>query len=95
MVRIRLFRGGAKKRPQYRIVAVDSRTRGRGRVLEFLGTYDPLKPGTELSLRRAAFDEWVAKGARVTDSVASLIKRRDRQDRDSSQSVDASQPAAS
>jgi small subunit ribosomal protein S16 len=95
MVKIRLFRGGAKKRPQYRIVAVDSRTRGRGRVLEFLGTYDPLKSGTELSLRRTAFDGWVAKGARVSDSVASLIRRRERQDGDASQSADASQPAAS
>ncbi len=89
MVRIRLFRGGAKKRPQYRIVAVDSRTRGRGRVLEYLGTYDPLMPGTEISLRRTEFDQWVSKGALVSDSVASLIRRRERQDRD------APQPAAS
>ncbi len=79
MVKIRLFRAGAKKRPKYRIVAVDSRTKRSGRVLEFLGTYDPLAPGTELSLKRQAFDAWVGKGARVSDSVASLIRKRGRE----------------
>ena len=78
MVRIRLFRAGAKKRPKYRIVAVDSRTKRGGRVLEFLGTYDPLHAGTAISVRRTAFDAWVAKGAQVSDTVASLIRKSDR-----------------
>ena len=91
MVKIRLFRAGAKKRPKYRIVAVDSRTKRSGRVLEFLGTYDPLAPGTKLSLKRQAFDAWVGKGARVSDSVASLIRKRRRE----REAAEEPQPAAS
>ena len=41
MVKIRLTRGGAKKRPHYRIVAIDERKPRDGRPLEYLGTYDP------------------------------------------------------
>lgn len=89
MVRIRLFRGGAKKRPYYRIVAVDSRTKRDGRVLEFLGTYDPLEPGTALSLRRSALDAWVARGASVSDSVASLLRRHARSEAATGEPTDA------
>ena len=75
MVRIRLYRTGAKKRPSYRIVAVDGRTKRQGRVLEFLGTYDPLNDGA-VQLRRAAIDAWVEKGAVLSDTVASLVRRQ-------------------
>ena len=74
MVKIRLYRTGAKKRPSYRVVAVDSRTKRQGRVLEYLGTYDPLNDGA-VQLRRAAIDAWVAKGAVLSDTVASLLRR--------------------
>ncbi len=78
MVKIRLYRTGAKKRPSYRIVAVDSRAKRQGRVLEYLGTYEPLKDGA-VQLRRAAIDAWVAKGAVLSDTVASLLRRHRRQ----------------
>ncbi len=74
MVKIRLYRTGAKKRPSYRLVAVDSRTKRQGRVREYLGTYDPLNDGA-VQLRRAAIDAWVAKGAVLSDTVASLLRR--------------------
>ncbi len=74
MVKIRLYRTGAKKRPSYRIVAVDARTKRQGRVLEFLGTYDPVNDGA-VQLRRAAIDAWVEKGAVLSDTVASLLRR--------------------
>ena len=77
MVKIRLYRGGAKKRPAYRIVAIDSRAKRQGRVLEFLGTYDPLKDGA-VTVRREALQQWVERGAQLSDTVASLVKRADR-----------------
>ena len=75
MVRIRLHRGGAKKRPHYRIVAVDGRRPRETRVLEFLGTYDPIPDGS-VSLRDSAYDKWVARGAQVSGTVRALVKKR-------------------
>ncbi len=74
MVRIRLFRTGTTKRPMYRIVAVDQRRQRQGRVLEVLGTYQPRKDG-EVAVKLDALDSWLEKGAQMTDTVASLIKR--------------------
>lgn len=75
MVKIRLLRVGAKKRPYYRIVAVDERRKGDGRHLEWLGTYDPLAAPPKLSVRHAELDAWVGKGARLSDSVRSIVKQ--------------------
>jgi small subunit ribosomal protein S16 len=75
MVKIRLARGGAKKRPHYRIVAIDERKPTSGRPLEYLGTYDPnLKP-EKLDIRFEQVEAWVAKGAQLSSTVSSLIKR--------------------
>ena len=75
MVKIRLTRLGAKKRPFYRLVAMDSRTRRDGRPLEFLGTYDPVTPGKALQVEIARVDDWVAKGAQLSPTAAALVKR--------------------
>ena len=56
MVKIRLVRLGAKKRPFYRIVAIDEREKRSGRPLEFLGTYDPTTPDRVASIRTEAAD---------------------------------------
>jgi small subunit ribosomal protein S16 len=85
MVRIRLFRTGAKKRPSYRIVAVDRRKRRETRVLQLLGTYDPRGGGT-VHVNDAAFEGWVSKGAQVSDTVGSMLRRHRR--------VQAAAPAA-
>ncbi len=74
MVRIRLFRTGTKKRPMYRIVAVDKRRRRESRVLEQLGTYNPLGGGA-ISLDEPAFEGWVSRGAELSDTVGSLVRR--------------------
>jgi len=75
MVKIRLTRGGSKKRPYYRVTAIDSRRQRDGRPLAFLGTYDP-KPGEEvLKLDIEGIEAWVAKGAQVSDTVTTLMKR--------------------
>jgi len=74
MVRIRLYRTGTTKRPMYRIVAMDQRRQRQGRVLEILGTYQPRKD-SEVAVKLDALDSWLEKGAQMTDTVASLIKR--------------------
>jgi small subunit ribosomal protein S16 len=75
VVKIRLLRVGAKKRPFYRIVAVDERRKGDGCHLEWLGTYDPLATPPKLQVRHAELEAWVGKGARLSDSVRSIVKQ--------------------
>jgi small subunit ribosomal protein S16 len=75
MVKIRLTRGGAKKRARYRIVAIDHHRKCGGRPLEYLGTYDPCQNPEKVDLKSERIDAWVAKGAQLSPSVASLVKR--------------------
>ncbi len=77
MVKIRLFRTGATKRPSYRIVAIDQRRQRQGRVLEVLGTYDPRGGGAAI-LKEAAIEQWIQKGAQPSDTVRSLLRRHRR-----------------
>ena len=75
-LKIRLSRGGAKKRPFYRVVVADSRMPRDGRFIERLGTFDPLKPKTDaarLVLDTEKAKAWIAKGAQPTDRVARLL----------------------
>lgn len=76
MVTIRLTRGGAKKRPFYQIVVADSRSPRDGRFIERIGFFNPIASGNAERLRLdvAKVDEWVAKGASLSDRVASLVK---------------------
>ena len=79
MVKIRLLRAGAKKRPFYRIIAIDERAKRDGRALEFLGTYNPITDPAEIELRTERIDAWVAKGAQLSDAVRGLIRRKRQQ----------------
>ena len=79
MVKIRLLRAGAKKRPFYRVIAIDERRKRDGRALEFLGTYNPIAKPAEIKLRTDRIEAWVAKGAELTDAVRALIRRSRRQ----------------
>src|SRR5690606_32593958 len=74
MVKIRLARAGAKKRPFYRVVAIDERKRRDGRPLEFLGTYDPIAKPKAIQIDTEKVDAWVRKGAQVSDTVAALLR---------------------
>lgn len=74
MVKIRLMRMGAHKRPYYRIVVADSRTRRDGPYIELLGTYDPLKD-SEVKIDKEKFNSWIQKGAQPTESVRRLLSR--------------------
>jgi len=77
MVVIRLARGGAKKRPFFNIVATDSRNRRDGRFIERLGFYNPIAGEGEEGLRLALdrIDHWQHNGAKLSDTVAGLVKR--------------------
>ena len=77
-VRIRLARGGAKKRPFYRIVAADARSPRDGRFLEKLGTYNPLLPAeaeTRIVLDEERIRFWLGQGAQVSDRVARFLDK--------------------
>ena len=77
MLKIRLARGGSKKRPFYQIVVADSRSPRDGRVIEELGTYDPMCPETDarVTLKAERIDYWLSVGAQPSDKVATLIKK--------------------
>ena len=75
-LKLRLSRGGAKKRPFYRIVVADARAPRDGRFIEKIGTFDPLKKtedATRLVLDVEKAKEWIAKGAQPTDRVVRLL----------------------
>ena len=77
MVVIRLARGGAKKRPFYNVVVTDSRSRRDGRFIERVGFYNPVAASHEEGLRIAQdrIDYWRAHGAKLSDTVSTLVKR--------------------
>ncbi|MEZ4321417.1 MAG: 30S ribosomal protein S16 [Myxococcota bacterium] len=75
MVRIRLSRRGAKKKPFYRVVAADQRSKRDGRFIEQLGFYDPMKNPFDLKLDLERVDHWIALGAQPSETVARLIER--------------------
>jgi small subunit ribosomal protein S16 len=75
MVRLRLTRMGRKKRPFYRIVAADARSKRDGRHIEILGYYNPMTKPVELKVNLERVDYWVGVGASPSDTVAGLIKR--------------------
>ena len=75
-VSIRLSRGGAKKRPYYRIVVADSRASRDGKYLEQIGTYNPLLPkdsGERVKLNEDRARYWIGVGAQATDRVARFL----------------------
>ncbi|HEX7252844.1 MAG TPA: 30S ribosomal protein S16 [Thermoanaerobaculia bacterium] len=75
MVKIRLRRMGARNRPYYRIVVSDSRRTAKAEVLEELGHYDPIGQKAGLHLDRERASHWIAKGALVSPTVASFLKK--------------------
>ena len=75
MVRIRLSRGGARKRPYYHIVVMDQRDRRDGRSLERIGSYDPaLETQDRIKIDIERLNYWVSKGAQISERVKYLKK---------------------
>ncbi|AWN39342.1 30S ribosomal protein S16 [Methylobacterium durans] len=75
-LKIRLTRGGAKKRPYYRIVVADARSPRDGRFIEKVGVYDPMKAKDDparVQLETDKIQSWLAKGAQPTDRVLRFL----------------------
>lgn len=75
MVKIRLQRFGAKKAPFYHIVVADSKSPRDGRIVEQIGTYDPMKNPAEIKLDMDKVNTWIKNGAKPTDTVKALIEK--------------------
>lgn len=75
MVKIRLARHGAKKRPYYRIVVADARCPRDGKFIDDIGRYNPLTEPAMIKIDLEKCDKWLDNGAQPTDTVAALIKK--------------------
>ena len=75
MVKLRLRRMGAKKRPSYRIVAADSRSPRDGAFIESVGFYDPVTDPATINVNLDRARHWIDNGAQPTDTVRSILKR--------------------
>ena len=74
MVRIRLARGGAKKKPYYRIVVADQRCKRDGRYLERIGFYNPMVKDNRVEIDAERLQHWLSVGAQPSDRVGKLMK---------------------
>ena len=74
MIKIRLARGGKKHDPKYRIVAIEKSNKRSGKALDTIGFWDP--KNDNLKLDKKLLDEWVKKGAQVSDAVKKLTEKK-------------------
>lgn len=72
-VKIRLTRMGDKKSPFYRVVVADSRTSRDGKVIDLIGTYNPLTDPAEIKIDNEKAAQWIKNGAQPTDTVRALL----------------------
>ncbi|MCC6703631.1 MAG: 30S ribosomal protein S16 [Thermomicrobiales bacterium] len=76
MIRLRLKRMGAKKRPSYRIVAAESSSPRDGRIIESIGHYDPITEPATLKINEERAKHWLSVGAQPSDTVAALLRKQ-------------------
>ena len=75
MVKIRLKRVGAKKAPFYHIVVADSKSPRDGKIIEQIGTYNPMVEPSEIKIDMEKAQKWLKNGAKPTDTVKSLMEK--------------------
>ena len=75
MVKIRLQRQGAKKAPFYHIVVADSRSPRDGKIIEKIGTYNPMTEPSTIVLDEEKVATWIKNGAKPTDTVKAIIEK--------------------
>ena len=75
MVKIRLQRVGKKKAPFYHIVVADSRVQRDGKIIDQVGTYDPMKEPSEINVDKEKVATWIKNGAKPTDTVKAILAR--------------------
>ena len=74
MVKIRLQRQGKKRAPFYHIVVADSKSPRDGKIIEQIGTYDPMTKPSTIVLNKEKLEQWIKNGAQPTEIVKALIK---------------------
>ena len=74
MVKIRLQRFGKKKAPFYHIVVADSKSPRDGKIIEQIGTYNPMTNPSEIVLDKEKVEKWIKNGAKPTETVKHLIE---------------------
>ena len=74
MLAIRLTRMGAKKKPFYRIVVTEKRSKRDGRFIENVGYYDPCSKPANIKLNSERVNYWIERGAQPTDTVRNILK---------------------
>ena len=75
MVKIRLKRVGAKTATFYHIVVADSKSPRDGKIIEQIGTYNPMTEPSEIKLDKEKVEKWIKNGAKPTDTVKALIEK--------------------
>ena len=75
MVKIRLQRVGKKKAPFYHVVVADSRSPRDGKIVEKIGTYNPMTNRATIELDNEKVEKWIKNGAKPTDTVKALIEK--------------------
>ena len=75
MIKIRLKRLGKKKAPFYRVVVADSRSPRDGKIIEKIGSYDPMTNPSTIVIDKEKLATWTKNGAKPTESVKALIER--------------------
>ena len=75
MVKIRLQRVGKKKSPFYHVVVADSRSPRDGKIVEQIGTYNPMTEPATIELDKEKVEKWIKNGAKPTDTVKALIEK--------------------
>jgi len=78
MVKIRLQRVGKKKAPFYHIVVADSKSPRDGKIIEQIGTYNPMVEPSEIKLDNEKVQKWIVNGAKPTDTVKALIEKAEK-----------------
>lgn len=73
MLKIRLMRIGAKKRPFFRVVVVEERSKRTGKYIELLGTYNPLTEPKDIKLKQDRIDYWIKQGAQMSTGYLRII----------------------
>jgi small subunit ribosomal protein S16 len=79
LLRIRLARTGANKKPSYRIVVIERERSRDGGFLEIVGHYNPRRVPVELMVKRDRVDYWIGRGAQPSETVRSLLKKQTEQ----------------
>ena len=75
MVKIRLQREGKKKAPFYHIVVADSKSPRDGKIIEQIGTYNPMTDPATVVINKELLEKWIKNGAKPTDTVKALIEK--------------------